>query len=94
MKTTAEQPGALSTDELALCRKMGQARKEYLAAKQYMKAKQEGVISMAFTSAQILEALTVSMSPPTPVVWVRLPRNGIAWPLRCPVLAAPTSMAG
>ena len=31
---------ALSTDELALCHKMGQKPEEYLAAKQAMKAKQ------------------------------------------------------
>ncbi|MGY3895860.1 phage protease [Aeromonas enterica] len=39
VKTTTEQVGALSTDELALCRKMGQKPEEFLAAKQAMKAK-------------------------------------------------------
>lgn len=39
VKTTTEQAGALSTDELALCRKMGQKPEEFLAAKQAMKAK-------------------------------------------------------
>lgn len=34
------QGGALSADELALCRKMGQKPEEFLAAKQAMKAKQ------------------------------------------------------
>ena len=34
------QTGALSADELALCRKMGQKPEEFLAAKQAMKAKQ------------------------------------------------------
>lgn len=40
VKTTTEQDGALSTDELALCRKMGHTPEEFLAAKQAMKAKQ------------------------------------------------------
>ncbi|MGY4028244.1 phage protease [Aeromonas rivuli] len=40
VKTTTEQAGALSTDELALCRKMGHKPEEFLAAKQAMKAKQ------------------------------------------------------
>lgn len=40
VKTTTEQAGALSTDELALCRKMGHTPEEFLAAKQAMKAKQ------------------------------------------------------
>jgi len=41
VKTTTEQTtGALSADELALCRKMGQKPEEFLAAKQAMKAKQ------------------------------------------------------
>ncbi|WP_346205874.1 phage protease [Aeromonas salmonicida] len=40
VKTTTEQVGALSTDELALCRKMGHTPEEFLAAKQAMKAKQ------------------------------------------------------
>lgn len=40
VKTSTEQTGALSTDELALCRKMGQKPEEFLAAKQAMKAKQ------------------------------------------------------
>jgi len=35
-----QQVGVLSTDELALCRKMGQKPEEFLAAKQAMKAKQ------------------------------------------------------
>lgn len=39
VNTTTEQVGALSTDELALCRKMGQKPEEFLAAKQAMKAK-------------------------------------------------------
>lgn len=40
VNTTTEQAGALSTDELALCRKMGHTPEEFLAAKQAMKAKQ------------------------------------------------------
>lgn len=40
VKTSTEQTGALSADELALCRKMGQKPEEFLAAKQAMKAKQ------------------------------------------------------
>ena len=40
VNTTTVQQGALSTDELALCRKMNQTPEEYLAAKQAMKAKQ------------------------------------------------------
>ena len=40
VNTTTLKPGALSTDELALCHKMGQKPEEYLAAKQAMKAKQ------------------------------------------------------
>ena len=40
VSTTTLKPGALSTDELALCHKMGQKPEEYLAAKQAMKAKQ------------------------------------------------------
>lgn len=40
VNTTTEQVGALSTDELALCRKMGHTPEEFLAAKQAMKAKQ------------------------------------------------------
>lgn len=38
--THQQQTGALSADELALCRKMGQKPEEFLAAKQAMKAKQ------------------------------------------------------
>ncbi|WP_421241689.1 phage protease [Aeromonas enteropelogenes] len=38
--THQQQTGALSADELALCRKMGQTPEEFLAAKQAMKAKQ------------------------------------------------------
>lgn len=41
VKTTTEQTtGALSADEMALCRKMGHTPEEFLAAKQAMKAKQ------------------------------------------------------